>query len=464
MQDSQERSVRFREVTERGAVGARGGGELPDLAQYRKTLHRSREENRRKGDCDVWILQSAYRQVVDHLTHDTSREHGGLLLGYEADVGGRPAVVIAHSLPANHTKGSPVRLEIKEDSWAEWDRISDRYTRDYGWRRIGWYHSHPGIRIFLSRWDLDVCRDWERPTHVAMVVDPVGSQGGFFVRGEEGFRSDSPQSFFEIHNVSASSLVTWSNLDSQSVPADNTAPLRSTSPIEPQGVGPKPVNVSPPTTESLPGRDRIWVYVTIMALLVLLLTANLAVLTLVNRIPQDTVNLQPLTDQIEELRAEVVRLRPTALVVTPPKPAAPVSPQAETPAASKQVSDSPSTGKLAIAKKPTILKPGEAFQFKVNGNPPPEVVWSLEGPGSIDSVYGRYRAPSQFSGEAKVKITATSQTEAQSVTFILKGTSKEEGKKTAEGGDVKQPDAKPDAQKEATDSQHPLDNAGKAQQ
>src|SRR5215469_11304112 len=47
------------------------------------TFHASAEEDRRPGDCHILILQSAYQRVVDHLSHDTKREHGGLLLGYE---------------------------------------------------------------------------------------------------------------------------------------------------------------------------------------------------------------------------------------------------------------------------------------------------------------------------------------------------------------------------------------------
>jgi hypothetical protein len=78
-------------------------------------------------------------------------------------------------------------------------------------------------------------------------------------------------------------------------------------------------------------------------------------------------------------------------------------------------------GRLVIAKKPIMLGPSEAFQFKVQGDPVPEVVWSSEGPGSIDRFYGLYKAPNLFTGESKVKVTATSWMGSQSVTFTLKG-------------------------------------------
>jgi proteasome lid subunit RPN8/RPN11 len=486
MEGSQERSVRFqpKEATSAEAIEVPKNLHLPDFGQYRKTLHRSREENRRSGDCDVWILQSVYRQVVDHLTHDTSREHGGLLLGYEIDSNAGRSVMVAHSLPANHTKGSPVRLEIKEDSWAEWDRISDRYTRDHGWRRIGWYHSHPGIRIFLSRWDLDVCRDWERPTHVALVVDPVGNQGGFFVRGEEGFRSDSPQSFFEIHNVSSRSIVTWSNIDPQAVIPETEDPLKPSPLPEPADVSAKAVKPGQATSQPILRRDRIWVDVTIVTLLLLLLGLSSVVVWLVGGIPREPVNLQPLTDQIGQLRADISRLRFPSAAVTPSKPP-PTSPPPSNPQPSnapqadiavppRQVpSPPPALAKLAIAKKPTTLRPSEPFQFKVNGNPPPEVTWSSDGPGTIDPFYGLYRAPSQFTGEAKVKVTATSRTESQSVTFTLKGTSgasKQDGKKAADGANTNPPDGikqstdtkQPGDTKKSGDTKPPTDNTDKS--
>lgn len=173
-------------------------------------------------------------------------------------------------------------------------------------------------------------------------------------------------------------------------------------------------------------QNRFWVDVAIVTLLLLLLAADTLLIWFVRRVPRETTNLQPLTDQIGELRAAVSELRlpqATPVHLDPPPTKAPPG-NADVPR--KQVSNQPPTAsRMAIAKKPTVLRPAEAFQFRVNGNPPPKVVWSSEGPGSIDSVYGLYRAPDRFTGETKVKVTATSWAGSQSVTFTLQGAAKD---------------------------------------
>jgi proteasome lid subunit RPN8/RPN11 len=175
-----------------------------------------RDEQRRPGDCDIILPQSVYRQIVEHLGSDTGRELGGLLLGYEVFAPGsvRSAVVIVAALPAPHTEGTATRLTFPEETWSEFDKKTGE-LEGHGLvlRRVGWYHSHPALSIFLSHWDLDVCEQFRRPTHLALVVDPVGDTGGFFVRGREGFRQDSPQGFYELCDLQSDSMVTWKNME-----------------------------------------------------------------------------------------------------------------------------------------------------------------------------------------------------------------------------------------------------------
>jgi len=179
-----------------------------------------------------------------------------------------------------------------------------------------------------------------------------------------------------------------------------------------------------PMAENIHRRGRLWFEVTIVTLLLLLLAANTLVVRFVRRIQQEKVNLQRVIDQMRVSTAAVSELPPPAVAPVPPKATTSNRQPANTDLPRKQASKPQRAGKLAIAKKPAMLKPSEAFQFKVNGDPAREVVWSSEGPGSIDPFYGLYRAPNEFAGETKVKIIAKSWRGSQSVTFTLKGESK----------------------------------------
>jgi len=46
---------------------------------------------------------------------------------------------------------------------------------------VGWYHSHPGYGVFLSEADVtSQVTFFNQPYHVALVVDPLKSEYGFF--------------------------------------------------------------------------------------------------------------------------------------------------------------------------------------------------------------------------------------------------------------------------------------------
>jgi len=198
-------------------ISANGAGlgleaSLRELSQYR--CGSEGEQNKR---CEIILPQSVYRAVVDHLSQDTNREHGGFLLGYETTLGdaGAPVLVITEAIAAKFTEGTPVKLVFTTDSWRSLDdEIAAKYRNAaHVPQRVGWYHSHPNISIFLSHWDLDVCTTFDRRKYpVALVVDPVRKQGGFFVGGSQGYLPHSPQDFYEVHNMQKEPMVEWVNV------------------------------------------------------------------------------------------------------------------------------------------------------------------------------------------------------------------------------------------------------------
>jgi len=180
------------------------------------TSHRSENEGHHPGECIVVFPQSAYRSVEEHLSKDVTREHGGFLLGYEtwSKEARAPVVVVEHAIPASHTSGTPVRLTFTKESWRELDAITEKLSKNgHAVTRVGWYHSHPDLNIFLSHWDLDVCKEFDRRRNpIALVVDPVKRRGGFFVRAKDGYRPQQAEGFLERHDLQESSIVDWVNL------------------------------------------------------------------------------------------------------------------------------------------------------------------------------------------------------------------------------------------------------------
>jgi proteasome lid subunit RPN8/RPN11 len=215
-------------------------------SRARLTRHAHARERMLAADCDIIFTQSLYRQIVGHVSSDTSVEQGGLLLGYvdQHPDRARPVVIVDWALEAQHTVADITRLTFTHETWAEFDRQTDELReRGVSRQRVGWYHSHPGHGIFLSNYDLDVCEDFRRPTQVALVVDPVSRDGGFFVRGEAGFRSNTPQGFWEWHDISEESVVRWKSMSAKRVEWEG-APLAQT-PDSAAGRGAAMVKSSP---------------------------------------------------------------------------------------------------------------------------------------------------------------------------------------------------------------------------
>jgi proteasome lid subunit RPN8/RPN11 len=188
----------------------------PPVSARGRLYHCCHGEEPRSSDCAIVLDQKVYDEVTAHLGSDTAREHGGLLLGHERQVSENEVEVwITHSLQATHTEATSARLTFTEETWAEFDRQTELLCGlGLNLRRVGWYHSHPNHGVFLSSYDLNVCAEFTRPTHVALVVDPVRNEGGFFVRGEDGYRPHKPQGFWESLGDREHSVINWRNVSS----------------------------------------------------------------------------------------------------------------------------------------------------------------------------------------------------------------------------------------------------------
>lgn len=203
-----------------------------DPAQHFR-LHRCVNESEAATECHVILFQTAYQQIMEHLKADTTREHGGILLGQvsQSQISTPATIWITHTLPARHTLGTPTSLTFTEETWLSLAEDTDELERrNVKLQRLGWYHSHPGIAIYLSHWDLDVCTNFNSPHHVALVVDPIKSRGGFFPHGEEGYQSHEPRGFWEFPDLKSHSVIEWKN--TYEVPREFIIPAHAILPFE----------------------------------------------------------------------------------------------------------------------------------------------------------------------------------------------------------------------------------------
>jgi proteasome lid subunit RPN8/RPN11 len=186
---------------------------LPALGGF--TLHQCLDEKREPGDPNVLCSHTVIQNVLRHLKQDTTREHGGLLLGYETALGSGdvPTVLVLHSLPAKNTVGSKTHVTFGDATWEEFDNYRRKLDAlGLHLQRVGWYHSHPDIKIFLSPYDLDVNKTFDgRKNPIALVIDPINHRAGFFVRGKVGYRPYSPQGYWEFRSP-GESPDEWDNM------------------------------------------------------------------------------------------------------------------------------------------------------------------------------------------------------------------------------------------------------------
>lgn len=128
----------------------------------------------------IFVDLDVMRDIEAHAVSDTRVELGGVMLGKQLiDASGNPFVLISESLRAEHyfaTKGS---FTFTHDTWSEITRRRAEFHPDL--QMVGWYHTHPGWNVFLSGMDLFICDNFfNRPLDVALVIDPVNDDRGWF--------------------------------------------------------------------------------------------------------------------------------------------------------------------------------------------------------------------------------------------------------------------------------------------
>ena len=116
-------------------------------------------------------------QIYDHIFVNDDHEVGGVLVG---TLGDKALPTVTGAIAALEARGERASVTFTHDAWAT---VHSTLERDFPDKQIvGWYHSHPGFGIFLSRHDLFIHENFfSDPRQVAYVVDPQAGTEGVFI-------------------------------------------------------------------------------------------------------------------------------------------------------------------------------------------------------------------------------------------------------------------------------------------
>lgn len=167
----------------------------------------SEESNTEKGK--VQIKAKAYKDIVLHASRFCNskiprgkwKEVYGFLVGTIQD----DDVIIDDAVPMTH--GGSTEVQFEEKHYIEAAELDAKLAGEGQNFIVGWYHSHPGLGLFLSSVDIQNHMGFQgpNPKSIALVFDPVKLLDGH--AGFEIFRID------KIELTSAFHIVPWAILD-----------------------------------------------------------------------------------------------------------------------------------------------------------------------------------------------------------------------------------------------------------
>jgi 26S proteasome regulatory subunit N11 len=116
----------------------------------------------------VRISVTALAKVIRHTVSSPRREVAGLLIGRE-----RGEELLVRYAVKGHQTGSLGHVVLDELVMARLTELL--HLSGAGLYIVGWYHSHPGIGVFMSAIDYATQLNYQRlyPKSVALVIDPV---------------------------------------------------------------------------------------------------------------------------------------------------------------------------------------------------------------------------------------------------------------------------------------------------
>ncbi|MBM3259798.1 MAG: Mov34/MPN/PAD-1 family protein [Candidatus Sericytochromatia bacterium] len=128
---------------------------------------------------DLVVHARAMEKVRIHGESSPACEVGGLLLGQVHHDGSDTLIEIMTAVAAPETRGSGVHLAFTPATWTA--LLAQMADEAPGLMLLGWYHTHPGLGVFMSGTDQHTHgHHFRQPWQVAMVHDPHTGETGCF--------------------------------------------------------------------------------------------------------------------------------------------------------------------------------------------------------------------------------------------------------------------------------------------
>lgn len=125
---------------------------------------------------DVFIADQVIQSIVDLFYKKTDHkvalnvEQGAFLLGRYSQLARRSyQVYIDKFLLVKSDVQSLTQFEFGQKAWSE---LEQQVSSEQDLQLVGWFHTHPGHGVFLSRSDVSIAENlFNRPYQIAMVID-----------------------------------------------------------------------------------------------------------------------------------------------------------------------------------------------------------------------------------------------------------------------------------------------------
>jgi proteasome lid subunit RPN8/RPN11 len=182
---------------------------------------------------DVYVLcNQQVIQKTEAYSRSSKNEVGGILVGKSYRNEGRIYTHVIDFIPAPvqaHGQSGRGHFNFTPETWAAMNREKDKKFDHLS--IVGWFHSHPGHGIFLSKgFDVEIqYGHFNRSWLIAMVYDPIRHEGGFFT-WQQRKTIDAPGfiEFFQPDNNQ--SIITWRNWPHKEAKPDQPTPIPSPTP------------------------------------------------------------------------------------------------------------------------------------------------------------------------------------------------------------------------------------------